>query len=83
MARQDLIDKYQLTKPEDWDSFKEFLKELAAVQNETGVVALNTNANRNQTLEPYYRQMDMIISQKALTIFIMQAGKQSCRAGIR
>ena len=53
VARQDLIDKYQLTKPEDWDSFKEFLKELAAVQNETGVVALNTNANRNQTLEPY------------------------------
>lgn len=53
VARKDLIDKYQLTEPEDWDSFKVFLKELAKVQSETGVVALNTNANRNQTLEPY------------------------------
>lgn len=53
VARKDLIDKYQLTEPEDWDSFKVFLKELAEVQGETGVVALNTNANRNQTLEPY------------------------------
>lgn len=53
VARKDLIDKYQLTEPEDWDSFKVFLKELAKVQGETGVVALNTNANRNQTLEPY------------------------------
>ena len=48
VARQDLIDKYQLTQPEDWDSFKEFLKELAAVQNETGVVALNTNRSEER-----------------------------------
>ena len=53
VARKDLIDKYGLTEPEDWETFKEFLTELAKVQGETGVIALNTNANRNQTLEPY------------------------------
>lgn len=53
MARKDLIDKYQLPEPNDWESFKEFLTGLAKVQAESGVVAMNTNANRNQTLEPY------------------------------
>lgn len=53
VARKDLIDQYQLTEPRDWETFKEFLKELAGLQSETGVVAMNTNANRNQTLEPY------------------------------
>ncbi len=53
VARKDLIDKYQLPEPNDWESFKEFLTGLAKVQAESGVVAMNTNANRNQTLEPY------------------------------
>lgn len=53
VARKDLIDRYQLPEPKDWESFKEFLTELAKVQSESGVVAMNTNANRNQTLEPY------------------------------
>ena len=52
VARKDLIDKYQLPEPNDWESFKEFLTGLAKVQAESGVVAMNTNANRNQTLEP-------------------------------
>ena len=53
VARKDLIDQYSITEPKDWTSFKEFLKELAAVQSESGVMAMNTNANRNQTLEPF------------------------------
>lgn len=47
-VRQDLIDKYNLTKPDSWDNLKSYLKELAKLETETGVVALNTNANREQ-----------------------------------
>lgn len=47
-VRQDLIDKYSLTVPDSWDNFKKYLTDLAKVQTETGVTALNTNANREQ-----------------------------------
>ncbi len=50
VVRQDLIDKYSLTEPDNWENFKTYLKELAKLQSETGVVALNTNANREQLL---------------------------------
>ncbi len=53
VARQDLIDEYQLTEPHDWEGFKEYLTELAQIQDETGVVPFNNNANRNQTKELY------------------------------
>lgn len=49
-VRQDLIDKYNLTVPDSWDNFKSYLKELAEKQSETGVTAMNTNANREQLL---------------------------------
>ena len=52
-ARQDLIDKYGLTKPDSWDNYVSYLKELAEKQGETGVTALNTNANREQLLTVY------------------------------
>jgi putative aldouronate transport system substrate-binding protein len=48
VVRQDLIDQYSLTTPDSWDNFKTYLEELAALETETGVVALNTNANREQ-----------------------------------
>ena len=48
VVRKDLIDKYSLTTPDSWDNFKTYLKELAKLQGETGVTALNTNANREQ-----------------------------------
>lgn len=48
VVRQDLIDKYSLTTPDSWDNFKTYLEELANLQSETGVTALNTNANREQ-----------------------------------
>ena len=48
VVRQDLIDEYSLTEPSNWENFKTYLTELAEIQNETGVVALNTNANREQ-----------------------------------
>lgn len=49
-VRKDLMEKYNLTEPTSWENFKEFLKELATHQGETGVTALNTNANREQLL---------------------------------
>ena len=52
-VRQDLIDKYNLTMPKDWETFKQYLYELADIQKETGVIPLNTNANRNQTTKLY------------------------------
>lgn len=51
--RQDLVDKYKLTAPTSWDTFKEYLYGLAEVKNETGVTPFATNANRNQTLTLY------------------------------
>ncbi|MCR5416847.1 MAG: ABC transporter substrate-binding protein [Pseudobutyrivibrio sp.] len=48
VVRQDLIDKYSLTTPDSWDNFKKYLEELAELQSETGVTALNTDANREQ-----------------------------------
>ena len=48
VVRQDLIDKYNLTKPDSWDNFKKYLTDLSKIQSETGVVPLNTNANREQ-----------------------------------
>lgn len=52
-VRQDLIDEYGLTTPDNWDNYVAFLKELAEKQSETGVTALNTNANREQLLTVY------------------------------
>jgi putative aldouronate transport system substrate-binding protein len=52
-VRQDLIDQYQLTVPDSWDNYVSYLKELAQKQSETGVTALNTNANREQLLAVY------------------------------
>lgn len=52
-ARQDLIDQYKLTVPDSWDNYVSYLKELADLQPETGVVPLNTNANREQLLVAY------------------------------
>ena len=52
-VRQDLIDKYNLTVPDSWDNYVKYLKELAQKQSETGVTALNTNANREQLLTTY------------------------------
>ncbi|MBQ5431355.1 MAG: ABC transporter substrate-binding protein [Lachnospiraceae bacterium] len=52
-AREDLIEKYNLTKPTSWDNFKSYLTDLAKVQSETGVTPLNTNANREQLLTMY------------------------------
>lgn len=49
-VRQDLIDKYNLTVPDSWDNYQKYLEELAAIKGETGVVPLNTNANREQLL---------------------------------
>lgn len=49
-VRQDLIDQYGLTVPDSWDNYVAYLKELAQKQSETGVTALNTNANREQLL---------------------------------
>ena len=53
VVRKDLIEKYDLTKPVSWDDFKKYLKELAKLQKETGVTALNTNANREQLFTLY------------------------------
>lgn len=80
VARQDLIEQYQLTEPKDWDSFKEFLKELAAVQSETGVVALNTNANRNQTLEPYLQAKGYDYFTEGFDYFYNAEGKEELPA---
>lgn len=52
-VRQDLIEKYNLTEPDSWDNYVKYLKELADKQGETGVTALNTNANREQLLTVY------------------------------
>lgn len=52
-VRQDLIDQYSLTVPDSWDNYVSYLKELATKQSETGVTALNTNANREQLLAVY------------------------------
>ncbi len=52
-VRQDLIDEYDLTVPDSWDNYVSYLKELADKQSETGVTALNTNANREQLLTVY------------------------------
>lgn len=49
-VRQDLIDQYNLTTPDSWDNYVTYLKELTEKQGETGVTALNTNANREQLL---------------------------------
>lgn len=49
-VRQDLIDKYKLTVPDSWENYQKYLKELAALKSETGVIPLNTNANREQLL---------------------------------
>lgn len=50
IVRQDLIDEYGLTVPDSWENYLSYLKELAEKQSETGVTALNTNANREQLL---------------------------------
>lgn len=52
-VRQDLIDKYNLTKPDSWDNYQKYLEELVALKGETGVVPLNTNANREQLLTTF------------------------------
>lgn len=52
-VRQDLIDKYNLTKPDSWDNYMQYLKELADIKKDTGVTPLNTNANREQLLGEY------------------------------
>ena len=49
-VRQDLIDKYGLTVPDSWDNYEKYLTELEEIKGETGVVPLNTNANREQLL---------------------------------
>lgn len=52
-VRQDLIDQYNLTTPDSWDNYKTYLKELAGLKSETGVVPLNTNANREQLMNAF------------------------------
>ena len=58
-ARADLIEEYGLTEPTNWENFKTYLTELADLQGETGVTALNTNANREQLLT-MYEQSQMV-----------------------
>ena len=53
MVRKDLMNKYNLTEPTSWDNLKKYLVELADIQKETGVTALNTNTNREQLLSLY------------------------------
>lgn len=52
-VRQDLIDKYGLTVPNSWDNYQKYLEELVQLKGETGVVPLNTNANREQLLTTF------------------------------
>jgi putative aldouronate transport system substrate-binding protein len=52
-VRQDLIDKYKLTVPDSFDNYQKYLEELAGLKGETGVVPLNTNANREQLLTTF------------------------------
>lgn len=52
-ARQDLIDQYGLTEPTSWENYVTYLTELAELKGETGVIPLNTNANREQLLTVY------------------------------
>lgn len=58
-VRQDLIDQYNLTVPDSWDNYVKYLKELAELQSETGVTALNTNANREQLLVTFGQSRGM------------------------
>lgn len=53
LVRKDLIDKYNLTEPTSWDNFKKYLIELAEHTSDSGVTAMNTNANREQLLSMY------------------------------
>lgn len=53
VVRQDLIDKYNLTVPDSWENYQKYLEELAALKSETGVIPLNTNANRELMLAAF------------------------------
>jgi hypothetical protein len=75
-ARQDLIEKYNLPVPKDWASFKEFLKALAQHTAETGVVPLHTNANRNQTLEPYMQANGYDLFTEGIDFMYNAGGKE-------
>lgn len=52
-VRQDLIDEYGLTEPDNWENYKTYLSELAEIKDETGVTPLATNSNREQLLTLY------------------------------
>lgn len=53
IVRQDLIDKYNLTVPDSWENYQKYLEQLAALKSETGVIPLNTNANRELLLTAF------------------------------
>lgn len=76
MVRQDLIDKYNLTKPSDWNSFKQYLYDLKDVQGETGVTALKTSTNREQLLSLYLQNEKMEAVANGYDWYYCNEGKE-------